>query len=134
VSLAVLDASVVVLTFLPDDPRHETAVSRLTKGDSFYAPALLDIEVVSALRSLARVHSFLGPRVPALIRGLAMAPISRESVTPELLTRAWELRENVTSYDALYVALAERLGGVLVTADVKAARGIGDRCPIDVIG
>jgi predicted nucleic acid-binding protein len=133
VSLAVVDASVAVLAFLPDDHRHSAVVSRLSKGDAFHAPALLDLEVVSALRGLARAHRSLAPRVPALIRGLAMAPIRREPVTPELLTRAWELRDNATIYDALYVALAERLDATLITADAKAARGIGDRCAVDVI-
>ena len=48
-----------------------------------------------------------------------------------LLTRCWELRENLTAYDAAYVALAEVLGGSLLTADVRISRAPAVRCPIE---
>ena len=50
-----------------------------------------------------------------------------------LLDRIWELRENVTPYDAAYVALAEDLGGTLVTADARLGRAPGPRCAIEVL-
>ena len=53
--------------------------------------------------------------------------------TAPLLHRAWELRDNVTSYDACYVALAEALDGVLLTADLRLAGAPGVRCAIEVV-
>jgi predicted nucleic acid-binding protein len=53
--------------------------------------------------------------------------------TSSLVRRVWELRNNLTAYDACYVALAEALGCTLLTADVKLSRAPGTRCPIDLI-
>ena len=50
-----------------------------------------------------------------------------------LLNRVWELRENVSAYDASYVALAELLDCSLLTADARLARAPGTRCPITVV-
>ncbi|MGH9119958.1 MAG: type II toxin-antitoxin system VapC family toxin [Acidimicrobiales bacterium] len=50
-----------------------------------------------------------------------------------LLERCWELRANLTVYDAAYVALAESLGTVLLTADDRLAGAAGTRCPIEVL-
>jgi len=47
-----------------------------------------------------------------------------------LLTRVWELRDNMTAYDATYIALAEELGCELLTADARLARAPGPTCPI----
>jgi predicted nucleic acid-binding protein len=51
-----------------------------------------------------------------------------------LLERAWELRQNLTIYDGVYIALAERLDVTLVTADVRLAQAPGARCGIEVLG
>jgi predicted nucleic acid-binding protein len=53
--------------------------------------------------------------------------------TPSTMNRAWELRENLTAYDALYVALAEELDCELVTADARIARAPGVRCHVNVL-
>ena len=50
-----------------------------------------------------------------------------------LLTRAWELRDNMTAYDATYIALPEELGCELLTADARLARAPGPTCPITVV-
>jgi predicted nucleic acid-binding protein len=50
-----------------------------------------------------------------------------------VLPRVWSLRDNLTSYDACYVALAERLGAVLVTADGRLARAPGTRCAVELL-
>jgi predicted nucleic acid-binding protein len=52
----------------------------------------------------------------------------------QLLTRCWELRQNLTPYDAAYVALAELLEVVLVTSDSRLSRSPGVRCQVQVIG
>lgn len=131
-SLAVVDASVLAAFYVADDPRRAAVVARLAAGDSLLAPAIVDAEVVSALRGLARRIARLERAVPAALRHLARFPIRRMPLVP-LLDRMWELRANVTPYDAAYVALAEGLGAPLVTCDGKLATASGPRCGFELI-
>jgi len=132
VSLAVVDASVLAVFYLSDDPRRADVVARLAVGDALYAPAHLDAEVVSALRGLARVNPALERAAPSALRHLAGLPIRRMLLAP-LLDRMWELRANVTAYDAAYVALAEQLTAPVITCDAKLAVASGTRCAFDLI-
>ncbi|GAB2445700.1 PIN domain-containing protein [Nocardioides hungaricus] len=132
-SPTVIDASVLTAFYAADDPRRDAVVARLRAGDELFAPAHLDAEVVSALRGIARSTPAVEASVPSALRHLASIPIRRMHLGP-LLPRMWELRENITPYDAAYVALAERLDGTLVTADRRLASASGPRCPIDVVG
>ena len=131
-SLAVIDASVLAAFYAADEPRRDAVVARLVAGDAFFAPAHLDAEVVSALRGMARRSAVLHAAVPDALRHLAEFPIRRVPLAP-LLQRVWELRDNITPYDAAYVALAERLDGPLITADGKLATASGARCTFDLI-
>ena len=120
--MIVLDASVVV-ELLTNGPlaeclRHDLAES----GDSFIAPHLLDVEVVSAIRSLVAGQRIDSHRSEQFLTGLAMLPAQRFSPTP-LLNRIWELRHNFTAYDAAYIALAEATNSVLYTSDEKLSKG-----------
>jgi predicted nucleic acid-binding protein len=132
VSLAVVDASVLTSFYVVDDPRREAIATRLATGDTLVAPAHLDAEVVSALRGLARHHPALRRAVPGALRHLAGFPLRRMPLAP-LLQRMWELRDNVTAYDAAYVALAERLSCPLVTCDSRLASAKGPRCVLEVL-
>jgi len=132
VSLAVIDASVLAAFYAADDPRRAAVVERLTAGHALFAPAHLDAEVVSALRSMARGNRVLNQTVPGALRHLAGFAIRRIPLAP-FLERMWELRENVTPYDAAYVALAERLDGALITCDTKLGAASGIRCSLDLI-
>ncbi|MGH3631026.1 MAG: type II toxin-antitoxin system VapC family toxin [Sciscionella sp.] len=131
-SLAVIDASVLAAFYATDDPRRDTFAARLATGDTLFAPAHVDAEVVSALRGMARHNATLRAAAPAALRHLAGFPIRRMPLAP-LLQRMWELRDNVTPYAAAYVALAERLGCPLITADGKLAAANGPRCTFDLI-
>lgn len=131
-SLAVVDASALVAFYAADDSRRDAIAARLAAGDTLFAPAHLDAEVVSALRGLARPNPALRAAVPAALRHLAGFPLRRMPLAP-LLPRIWELRDNVTAYDAAYVTLAERLGGPLITCDGKLAGASGPRCTFDLI-
>ncbi|MHB1063023.1 MAG: type II toxin-antitoxin system VapC family toxin [Georgenia sp.] len=131
-SLAVIDASVLVAFYAADDPRHALVAERLSSGDALFAPAHLDVEIVSALRGLARNNPRLERVVPDALEHLAGFPIRRTPVPP-LLDRIWELRHNITAYDAAYVALAERLDAVLVTCDTKLVNASGPRCAFDQV-
>lgn len=130
--MAVVDASALVAFYAAEDPRRQAVVARLGVGDTLFAPTHLDVEIVSALRGLSRPNPTLGAAVPVALRHLAGFPIRRMPLGP-LLQRIWELRDNVTAYDAAYVALAERLDGRLVTCDGKLANASGPRCAFDLI-
>lgn len=131
-SLAVVDASALVAFYAAEDPRRHTVAARLAVGDALFAPAHLDAEIVSALRGLSRPNPTLRAAVPAALRHLEGFPVRRMPLAP-LLQRIWELRDNLTAYDAAYVALAERLDGPLITCDGKFAGASGPRCSFDVI-
>lgn len=131
-SLAVVDASVLTAFYAADDPRHASVAKRLSAGDALFAPAHLDVEIVSALRGIARNNPVLDRIVPNAIAHLAGFPIRRMPLSP-LLSRAWELRHNITVYDAAYVALAERLDAVLITCDARLADASGPHCTFDQI-
>jgi len=132
VSLAVIDASVLAAFYAADDSRHALVAERLKAGDALFAPAHLDAEIVSALRGMARRNRVLERAVPRALTHLAGFPIRRMPLPP-LLERMWELRNNVTAYDAAYIALAERLGAVLITCDARLATASGPTCTFDLI-
>lgn len=131
-TLAVVDASVVVAFYAADDPRRAAVSARLGAGHALFAPAHLDAEVVSALRGMARGNSVLTRAVPEALRHLEGFALRRMPLAP-LLQRMWELRENATAYDGAYIALAERLAAPLITCDAKLAAVTGARCSFDLI-
>ncbi|GAA2471072.1 PIN domain-containing protein [Streptomyces thermolineatus] len=132
-SLTVVDASVLASFYAVGDRRNGSIVARLAAGDALYAPVHLDVEVVSALRGMARRNPELEAAVPRALKHLAAFPIRRVPLA-QLLGRMWQMRGNVTPYDAAYVALAEQLGGTLLTCDTKLAGAGGIRCTVEVIG
>jgi predicted nucleic acid-binding protein len=126
----VLDASVAVTALTaPGSPAAD-----LLSGDdaAFQVPSIFDAEVLSALRGLVRGGKFDGAAAAELIPDLIVLPIDRWHLAP-LLPRMWELRENLTSCDAAYVALAELTGAVLVTGDERITASPGARCDIQLI-
>lgn len=102
------------------------------RGETIAGPDLLRLEVVSVLRRQVRTGSLTDAEAGAAIGALLDLPIVVFPTAP-LLVRAWELRHNLSSYDACYVALAEAIGCPLLTADQRLAAAPGPRCPIEVI-
>jgi len=88
VSLAVVDASVLAVFYLSDDPRRSLVVKKLSAGSALYAPAQLDVEVLSALRGLAQVRPTVERLAAAAVRHLAGFPIRRMPLAP-MLDRIW---------------------------------------------
>lgn len=132
--LIVIDASAAVELMAPDDEARRAAVAaRLASGDAAYAPGHFDTEVLSAIRGIVRRSTHLAAGVPELIGDFHQLPIRRERLSEEALQRVWQLRENMTAYDAGYVALAEQLGASLVTCDAKFIAPPGIACTIELI-
>jgi predicted nucleic acid-binding protein len=128
----VVDAS-ALLEFLLQTPLGARVEARLLRDrDEFHAPHLADVEVAQGLRRLVRAGEVSPDRAAEAIADLADLDLHRHSHL-DLLARAWRLRENVTAYDAMYVALAEALDAPIVTCDAALARAPGHRARIDVI-
>jgi predicted nucleic acid-binding protein len=128
----VVDASVVVTALADDGPDGDLCRGRLA-GQTLAAPHLLDLEVGSVLRRLVRNGDVPERRAHLALADLADLPVERAPSLP-LLPRCWELRDNLTIYDAAYVALAETLDVRLLTADGRLARATGPRCTVDLVG
>lgn len=129
--MIVVDASVVV-TALADDGPDGDRIRRRLRGESLVAPHLIDLEVTSAWRRL-EAAGVLDPRRATLaLADLRDLRIDRVPHAP-LLDRCWELRSNLTTYDAAYVALAEATVATLLTADRRLAAAPGPRCEIEVL-
>lgn len=122
-----IDASVLV-EFLADGEHHEAAELAITSEHWLWVPMLIDAEVGQALRR--RVLSEKMTRHAAKEAFACLPKLQLQRVPHDaLVERAWQLRENVTFYDALYVALAEQLGVPLLTADrrLAGAPGVADK-------
>ena len=129
--MIVVDASAVA-TALGDGGAAGRAARARLSGERLAAPALLDLEVVSAWRRLAAAGRLSSDRVEQAITDLVALPIERVRHGP-LLERCWQLSDAMMVCDAAYVALAEALDAVLVTADRRLASVPGARCPFDVL-
>jgi len=101
--------------------------------ETLAAPELIDLEVASVWRRHVAAKLMPARRAASAIADLADLPLRRSSHQP-LLHRIWELRHTVTPYDAAYIALAEALDIVLVTADARLSRAAGVHCEIEAIG
>ena len=101
-------------------------------GASLHAPHLLDAELTQALRRYVAVHGLSVSRAEEALQDLMDLRIHRYPHIP-FLRRIWALRNNLTSYDALYVALSEALGARLLTCDAKLAAAPGHRARVEVI-
>jgi predicted nucleic acid-binding protein len=97
------------------------------------APKLLDVEVLNGLRALCLSRKIAVDVAAAALRDFEQLPIFPHEHGP-LLGRAWELRDSITAYDALYVALAEGLDATLFTCDHRLARSHGHGARIEALG
>lgn len=129
--MLVVDASVLVAALADDGADGDTARARL-RDEELAAPELIDLEVVSVLRRQLSAGTLDARRAQFAVDDLWDLPMQRASHRP-LLARCWELRDNLTIYDAAYVALAEALECALVTADTHLANAPRVRCPIEVL-
>jgi len=128
----VLDASVVVELLLASDAGTRAMARLVAVNAALHAPELLDVEVLHVLRRALAREQLTPRRAEQALRLLESLPITRHAHAP-LRRRCWQLRANLSAYDATYVALAEGLGAVLMTRDERVARAPGLAADIDVV-
>lgn len=114
--MIVVDASVLADALSDDDEDGRTARHELRAAVDLAAPDLIDVETVTVLRKRWLAQTISGQRHGAAVGDLERLDFERVP-TLRMMRRAYELRANVTAYDATYVALAEALGCELLTAD-----------------
>jgi predicted nucleic acid-binding protein len=128
----VVDAS-ALLEVLLRTPDAQAVEERLfDRGETLHTPHLLDVEVAQVIRRYAAKGEIDAERGGAALDDLAMFPLRRYPHNL-LLPRVWELRNNLTAYDAVYVALAEALEAPLLTRDRRLAAAAGHRATIALV-
>ena len=131
--MTVTNASVLVDALVGLVPAGDLAREELRHRTVLEVPAIFGAEATSALRALVLRGSLSSIRAATALQQVRSTRTIQYPFEP-FSQRAWELRENVTIYDAWYVALAEWLGTDLVTADERLATAVGPRCPIRHLG
>ena len=129
----VLDASAVVEWLMGSERGDAVVAQMLDDPDgSFFAPDLLDVEVVQAFRRLARSGAVSDARATGAVELLEALPVERHSAGI-LVSRMWTLRDTLSAYAAAYVALAEALDCPLLTCDARSADAPGHRAKVRVV-
>jgi predicted nucleic acid-binding protein len=119
------------VVLLNTEPARAAAVTQRIVGEQIHAPHLIDLEVAQTLRELVLRHEIAAESARLMLNVLAAMRIARHDHT-SLLPRIWELRHNITSYDAAYIALAESLDAPLITADGPLSRAPGHHAVVEV--
>jgi predicted nucleic acid-binding protein len=128
----VVDAS-ALLEFLLQTSIGARVEARLFRdADELHAPHLLDAEIVQGLRRFVRTGEVSSGRADEAIADFTDLDLHRHAHL-DLLGRAWRLRDNITAYDAMYVALAEAIEAPIVTCDGPLAKAPGHQARIEVI-
>jgi predicted nucleic acid-binding protein len=128
----VVDASVIAPALSVDDHVLGDHLRARLEREQLVAPALIDLEVASAWRGQARAGRLPAGRAAVALADLAGMPLTRAPHSP-LMPRIWDLRDNLSVYDAAYVALAEALETVLLTGDERLARAPGIQCDVELL-
>jgi predicted nucleic acid-binding protein len=127
--LIVVDASVLANALTDDGPIGQASRNGLARDAHWAAPEHLIVETFSAVRGRRLGKKISAARAQDALDALACFTVEWLSTTT-LIPRMWQLRANLTGYDAAYVAAAEALGCPLLTADARLARASGPRCEI----
>ncbi|WP_283133528.1 type II toxin-antitoxin system VapC family toxin [Rhizohabitans arisaemae] len=130
--MIVVDASALVEALTGNGAVGEEARSALAADHRWAAPSHLLLETVSVVRGRLLGHKISPAVAEEAIKALGDIVVDRVDEST-LLHRIWDLRSNLTAYDAAYVAAAEALGCALITADGKLARSTGPRCEIRLL-
>jgi predicted nucleic acid-binding protein len=120
--MIVLDASAAIDWLLQTSVGQKIENRIYSRGESLHAPHLLDLEVAQVLRRLVREATVSAQRADQALQDLINLRVARY---PHFifLPQIWRLRNNLSAYDAAYVALTEHLGATLLTRDARLASG-----------
>jgi predicted nucleic acid-binding protein len=127
----VVDASALLEVLLQTARARRIEARLFAAGESLHAPHLIDVEVAQVLRRYAAMGAMDAARAEQALRDLDDLPLSRYA-HGMFLPRIWSLRDNLTAYDAAYVALAESLPGPLLTCDRRLARAPGHGAVVEL--
>lgn len=130
--MIVVDASAVLEALLRTEVSPQIERRIFASTQTLHAPHLLDLEVAQVLRRYATVGDIEADRGSEALVDLADLPVTRYP-HDLFLPRIWQLRHNLTAYDAVYVALAETLSAPLLTRDARLASASGHRAVIEVV-
>jgi len=128
----VIDASALLEVLLNTSAGSVVARRLFTENETLHAPHLLDVEIAQVLRRYAMTGELTPTRGLQALEDLADWPLTRYP-HDLLLPRIWELRHNVTAYDAAYIALAEALSVPLLTRDAGLASAAGHHAQIELV-
>ena len=129
--MIVLDASAVIELLLQTATGKRVARRIAARSQGLHAPHLVDVEVLQVLRRWEARGALPSGRAAEAVVDLAQLDLRRHP-HDVLSSRIWELRANVTAYDAAYLALAEALRAPLLTTDGRLARAPGHRATVEV--
>jgi predicted nucleic acid-binding protein len=129
--MIVLDASAAIDWLLQTSAGQSIEKRIYSRNETLHAPHLLDLEVTQVLRRLALQGAVPVRRADEAVRDLLDLRITRYPHLV-LLPRIWQLRHNLSAYDAAYIVLAEKLGAVLVTRDGRLASASGHAAAIEL--
>lgn len=130
--MIVVDASAVLEVLLNTPSASRVAERLLAPGETLHAPHLLDLEVTQVLRRYALAGQLEPSRGGQAVQDLLDLPLTRYP-HDLFLPRIWELRRNVTAYDAAYLALAEALDVPLVTRDAALVSASTHRARVELL-
>lgn len=130
--MIVLDASAVVELLLHTPAGAMVAERIADPTESVHVPHLVDVEVAHVLRRYVAARELSAAEAGTALDVLRDLPLDRHP-HDVLLDRIWDLRSNLSAYDATYVALAEALDAVLLTCDARLARAVGSTVRIRVV-
>lgn len=130
--MIVVDASVIATMLVYSDDRGRKARTVMGRDPEWAAPEHWKVEVFSVMRGLT-----LGGKITHELASRAVGRLTRLGVdavpVDDLLPRMWQFKANISAYDAAYVALAERRGLTLVTADARLARAATAYCRVELV-
>ena len=130
--MIVADASAVLELLLGTTAALDIQRRLFESGESLHAPHLIDLEITQVLRRYVLIGELTPQRGKQALTDLTDLPIIRYP-HDLFLSRIWQLRHNVTAYDAAYLALAESLPAPLITCDARLAATLGHRATVELV-